>query len=465
MHSVKPIIACHCLVWLLVSGFAQAQPVGRGSTVEGDILRGQGAFLQGAGWYNLRTAQANSINVDATIRWKQDLRNIQREREYRELQKKYEKNQNVEEFRRKMKARELELRTNPSPEDVQSGAALNALVYDLTDPDITSYQWGQRSIPLPPGVSVKELVFSFTPNSGSTQASAALSRGVIALSRLDIKDKWPSMLMKDELAKERQAYEVAYQRARDKVISGAYAIDEILAIDTAISELKKKIDVEIPNKFNFHAEAIRIAEDLRLATRMFHADSVDYAREILIDTKDHDATTVQELVAFMTKYRLQFANSNRSGPAASELYRQIYEKLHEQAKAFDIKPGAQPEPPNPDPVPSDPFKVGAVLSGTRKGSEGYTQSWNLRISKRDKEKFAGEISIDKPSKKGQLEKYSVEGTVNGKAVHFKSERRSGFEQVFDGTVNGENRIELKYSGTGSPKGKATSGTATLSPKK
>src|SRR4029078_6037271 len=159
------------------------------------------------------------------------------------------------------------------------------------------------------------------------------------------------------------------------------AIDEILAIDTAISELKKKIDVEIPNKFNFHAEAIRIAEDLRLATRMFHADSVDYAREILIDTKDHDATTVQELVAFMTKYRLQFANSNRSGPAASELYRQIYEKLHEQAKAFDIKPGAQPEPPNPDPVPSDPFKVGAVLSGTRKGSEGYTQSWNLRISK------------------------------------------------------------------------------------
>jgi hypothetical protein len=113
---------------------------GRGSTVEGDILRGQGAFLTGASWYNLRTAQANSVNVDATIRWKQDLRKIQQERDYRELQKKYEKNQNVEEFRRKMREREKELRTNPSPEDVQSGAALNALVYDLTDPDITSYQ-------------------------------------------------------------------------------------------------------------------------------------------------------------------------------------------------------------------------------------------------------------------------------------------------------------------------------------
>jgi hypothetical protein len=106
--------------------------------------------------------------------------------------KKYDKNRNFEEFKCQLAQREQELRTNPLPGDVQSGAALNAFVYDLTDPDIASYQWGVKSVPLPSGTSVKELIFSFTPHSVSTQASAALSRGVIALSRLDIKDKWRS---------------------------------------------------------------------------------------------------------------------------------------------------------------------------------------------------------------------------------------------------------------------------------
>jgi hypothetical protein len=164
----------------------------------------------------------------------------------------------------------------------------------------------------------------------------ALSRGVIALSRLDIKDKWPSFLMKDELARERQAYEVAYQKARDKIISGNYAIEEILGLDTALNALNQKIATEIPNERGFRAQAISFVKDLRDATRMFDANSVDYAREILVDTKDHDATTVQELVEFMSKYRLQFATSG-SSPSARVMYGQIYERLRKQTDAFNLK--------------------------------------------------------------------------------------------------------------------------------
>ena len=39
-----------------------------GSTAQGDILRGEGVFLMGAGYYNLNTAMANSINTDTWIR-------------------------------------------------------------------------------------------------------------------------------------------------------------------------------------------------------------------------------------------------------------------------------------------------------------------------------------------------------------------------------------------------------------
>jgi hypothetical protein len=340
--------------------------VGNGQTVEGDILRGQGAYLRGAGWYNLRTAKANSVNVDATIRWKQDLRKIQQERSYLEAQKAADKKQNVEEFRRQMAQRDQELRTNPSANDVQSGAALNALVYDLTDPELNFNKWKSVSpISLPPGASVKELIFTFTPHRVSTQASAALSRGVIALSRLDIKDEWPVLLKKDELSKERKAYEDAYIRVRDKVLRGDYAVDEILALDTALDGLKRKVAIEIPSERGFRTEATKFADDLREATRMFDANSVEYAREILIDTKDHDAATVEELVAFMTKYRLQFANSERS-PTARVLYGQIYDKLRQQMTALDIKPGV-PELSSIPPVPPGgkwvPLFNGKNLSG------------------------------------------------------------------------------------------------------
>jgi len=445
-------------MWLSMCGTGGAQ------TVEGDILRGQGAFLRGAGWYNLNTAKANSVNVDATIRWKEDLRRIQRERQYSEMLKKSEKGQNVEQLRREIAQREQELRLNPRPEDVQSGAALNALVYDLTDPDITSNKWKSRSpVELPPGMSVKELIFSFTPHRASTHASAALSRGVIALSRLDIKDKWPVVLKKDELAKERKTYEDAYIRVRDKVVRGDYAVQEILALDAALDDLKKKIANEIPNERGFRSDANNFVNDLRDATRMFDATSVDYAREILIDTKDHDAANVEELVAFMTKYRLQFCSSDRS-PTVRVLYGQIYEKLREQTNALDIKL------PVPDisggdkdikaATLSDPFKVGAILSGKRKFEKGSTQDWDLRITKRDKDKFAGEIILDRGKKDSS---YAIEGTINGKLVQFKTERKGAFQQTFEGTVNGDS-IQLKYSGTTAPKGKATSGTATLSQK-
>src|SRR5262252_3575344 len=127
MRYLRLAMFCCCCVVLVVSERAPAQ------TVEGDILRGQGAFLRGAGWYNLNTAQANKINVEAAIRWKEDLRKIQQEKAYYDAQKAESKKLTVEEFRRKMAQREKELRTKPSANDVQSGVALNALVYDLTD--------------------------------------------------------------------------------------------------------------------------------------------------------------------------------------------------------------------------------------------------------------------------------------------------------------------------------------------
>jgi hypothetical protein len=44
---------------------------------------------------------------------------------------------------------------------------------------------------------------------------------------------------------------------------------------------------------------MKFVVDLKNATRMFDATTVDYARAILVDTKGNDAKTVAELVGFM----------------------------------------------------------------------------------------------------------------------------------------------------------------------
>ena len=40
-----------------------------GSTVQGDVLRGQGQFLKGAAWYELNAAKARSIDVRTAPSW------------------------------------------------------------------------------------------------------------------------------------------------------------------------------------------------------------------------------------------------------------------------------------------------------------------------------------------------------------------------------------------------------------
>src|ERR1700758_4786340 len=57
------------LVTIALLGKSDAQ------TPQGDILRGQGRFLEGAGWYNLNTARADRINVET---WKSYNREAQR---------------------------------------------------------------------------------------------------------------------------------------------------------------------------------------------------------------------------------------------------------------------------------------------------------------------------------------------------------------------------------------------------
>ena len=294
--------------------------------------------MEGLGWYNLRTAQANSTNVDSMIRWKKGLREIQKERwaQVAELHAKQEAQKKLrhEEIVHRREEFERQLRYNPTPADIHSGKALNALLYDLTDPDIHDSDWQGKTVKLPEGMSVKDLVFRFTPQSGSSQTSRTLSKGVIALSRLSVSgSQWPTMLSGPEIAKERLAYETAYAKVSDEILAGEFDLKSVHAMDDSIHALRQKVQTAVSEDRGFRVEATKYVDDLIDGTRMFDASTADYAREMLKDTNDHEAATVAELVAFTLKYRLQFAGSERS-PITRELYVKLFAAMQEQHQGF-----------------------------------------------------------------------------------------------------------------------------------
>jgi hypothetical protein len=372
-------------------------------TPESAALKGAGAYLRGAGSYNLNTAKAESIQVDSVIRWKQDLRKIAAEYRVEKERKEFGKKLHLDEVKRRVAAQEYELRTNPTATDIQTGRALNALLFDLMDPDIASSDWYSKKIELPKGMSVKDLIFRFMPARGAADASKVLSRGAIALSRLDVKgENWPTVMKDAALEKERRAYETAYAKLRDELLSDKFDIKTLLALDKALDALKSKVQTAVPKERGFRDEAVKFVDELKDATRMFDAVTVDYAREILVDTKDQEATTVAELVSFMLKYRLQFATAERS-PSARVLYGQIYEVMRQQTDAFGIKPAEPPaQAAHADATPVSPFQPNSTWKAEK-------SNWVLTVTKRKGDTFEATYKF------GDNE-YAVTGTINGNRI-------------------------------------------------
>jgi hypothetical protein len=326
------------------SARAQIRAVGPGSTVAGDRLRGEGVYLQGLGWYELNAAQARRRDAETEKKlydWNRQLYNdYMRERDAEINRKKNLTKAQAEEAARRYREHELRLRTSPDDDDIRSGAALNAMLTDLSNPSIAESSWRSAQVPLPDDLSIKHLVFRFAAKSG-TKGSQELGRAVIALGRLDTEGRWPGYIPTNSLVAERGAYEASYRKIRDRCLAGRLDSAEVLEMDRAVRVLKEKVPAAVPAERGWRASAVRFVGDLEKATRIFDAATYDYARDIISDTQKHEARTVGELLAFMRKYRLMFAPAE-SAPDTLALYGRLYDLLRKQAASLRLKGGEGP---------------------------------------------------------------------------------------------------------------------------
>jgi hypothetical protein len=417
----------------------------RAQTVQGDILRGQGRFLEGAGWYNFNTARADRINVET---WKEYNREVQRlYRDYMidralhiagrkdktdKLQKKYQRE--FEEAQRRY-------RDNPNPDDITSGNALNALAIDLADPTLGPSSWRGVQVALPPEMSLTSLAFTI-----ADLKKARISQPVVAIDRMlvvaDKDDKWPIWFRRPEILRERTSYQNAIKtvvdKCRNKVELQASDCDQVR---TSVAVLGKAVETAIPTTDNQRGLARDYVRRLDKATRIFA--EAEYAEQLIRDVSEHKATNIAELLAFMREYRLLFADPGDS-PEVVSMYQDLYSLLRKQRDALGLRyevasdvfaPGsvwANPDPNRPIVVTvksrqgrdfeanwvNNRANVRNVFRGEVGDDTVYWRSTDVRPLPGGQPKAKAKPAPKKAQAKGQPAVTETRGSIKGNEIHF-----------------------------------------------
>jgi hypothetical protein len=357
-------------------------------TPQGDMLRAQGRFLEGAGWYNLNTARADRINVET---WKSYNREVQRL--YRDflldkhlvVQRDRRLGSRVqEEVQRKFEEAQNRWRTSPSPEDISSGAALNALAADLADSSIAPSSWRTAQVELPTSMSLTSLAFVVADKKRSS-----LLQSTVAVDRMLIKDGWPLPFRRSDVESECKAY----KKAVDSVVAKCTRGTELQGKDfdqlrDSVSILLKKVEESLTTRDNQRGQARDYVRRLDDATRIFAEQ--EYAERLIRDVTEHKATTIAELLGFMRYHRLLFSDSG-SSPEVRDLYDGLYSLLRKQKDALGIKDAPPPKEAMAAKaaLPSDVFQAGTTWVGAGQGGAG----WQVTVMERSGDGFKARFKI------------------------------------------------------------------------
>jgi hypothetical protein len=307
-----------------------------GSTAQGDALLGQGRFLSGMAWYELESAQAAAINEETQAAWNRSVQagynQYLLDRARRAGSRRSAITARMEKVEKTLAETQRRWRENPTQDEIRSGLALNALASDLADPAIPVSSWGQARVELPKEFSLPSVVFRFA-RSPRSRLPLDLSPSVVAIARMKGDEGWPVPLRRPDLNRDRDAYERAVKAAIARCAKGQrlQAADVDRLRDGLVS-LKERAAQVVPSGAMLK-QAVAYLDRLDEATRLFLDQ--EFAEELIRDVETHRAGTVGELLAFMKKYRLLFAEGG-DDPAVWATYEKLHELLKSQKLALDF---------------------------------------------------------------------------------------------------------------------------------
>ncbi len=284
--------------------------IGGGSTAPGDYLRGIGIEAWGMGLYNLNTAQATSILVDADIRLESYLGAVfaaEREQYKRLL------NQRIAKEKKDYEAIKERIRDHPERYDVFTGNALNAAFEQLNDPSIQESSLRTAPVQIPREV-IRRIPFKLDQKGMIFSLQRLTSRG---------KGKWPVAFQQDSYARDLKAYEVAIDKVMDQMIDGKVSNETISEYKESVSRLTNKLEREYEGRADdrrYHEAKMRLRE-MEAALELMKAQK---AQAIMAGIDRYNGKTVDDLRRFMLEHHLKFAQVNDESADERSLYVELY---------------------------------------------------------------------------------------------------------------------------------------------
>jgi hypothetical protein len=218
------------------------------------------------------------------------------------------------------------LTDQPGDADITRGSALNALLRKLADQTTISPS-SLRSVKVAvPGGTVEKAPLMF--------AAAGV---VISAGRLAAHEGWPLLLRSPAFESERDEYDRAIDRALEDVSNGTLEGEAVTRVDLAIVQLSRRLK-ESGNDAN-PADVREAAEFLRRLSQTAQPLRSVKAERVLAGLMSYGGTTVDDLVEFLTRSKLQFSPAET--PEERDLYRSLHRLLAQQWDAFKAKPDTE----------------------------------------------------------------------------------------------------------------------------
>ena len=259
-------------------------------TVPGSILEGWGAYLNGAGYYNVNTAAARAINFDTWFAYTSVMNDRQMHMNYSNYLRRLRRHENIMTARRHIFER---LRDNPNASDIKSGDAINVKMRILMNPGYSARVVEELTIPVLPEVLDQLVVIK--PSEG------------IFTSIKDVKSvsSWPMLFRQNRYGDMRTRLETIWPQAWASLKTNGFVDDSLVKdINVILDDLRKKADSEYGTidqmAYSYARTFLKSRKD---TLRVFQSQSMT---EFLQEIATPDVLTLGQLLEALSTRSMQF---------------------------------------------------------------------------------------------------------------------------------------------------------------
>jgi len=268
------------------------------------MARGLALYDVDLGAAREETAAANAINEKTVQDWNQYLWLSQQEANRRAHLRR------VRQMRRDAQSGDAvsnRIRNQPTPDDIESGAALNVVLDQLTDPRIQSSALRLGTTPIDSKV-IKNIPFQ--------SASAAIA---LSLDQMTAQGELPLALQGEKFGPERLEYQQAIDQALQESEQGDISQATLQRVDKAVAQLHAKLRANPSDDRAAQSDAENYVRTLYGMTRLLRSPQID---KVLGELDKVPQTTLGNLLGFMHAYNLRFGDATT--PAQREIYQNLY---------------------------------------------------------------------------------------------------------------------------------------------